>query len=236
MHLEACLPAALRGPTTTIARVSAGLSGAGVYRVDAGAAAYVLKVSGDDEPLDRWRRVLHIRRLAADAGLAPRIVHVDEGRRVLAEEPPAGGEPSVLSHNDVNPSNVVYDGERLLFFDWETAGPNDRYYDLATVSPFLRMDEATCLRLLSAHDGEPVTRLPARFLHDRRLVAALCGATVMPLARERGHPGATGSETLDAAPTLGEFYARMQSGAVSIATAEGQWGLGMALVKEGAAL
>jgi aminoglycoside phosphotransferase (APT) family kinase protein len=160
----------------------------------------------------------------------------DAVRRVLAEPPPASGEPLVLSHNDVNPSNVVYDGERLLFFDWETAGPNDRYYDLATVSLFLRMDEGTCLRLLSAHDGEPVTRLPARFLHDRRLVAALCGATFMRLARERGHAGATGGETLDAAPTLGEFYGRMQSGAVSIATAEGQWGFGMALVKEGATL
>src|SRR5262245_28323560 len=44
--LEACLPAALRGPTTKIAQIAAGLSGAGVYRVDAGGRSYVLKIAG----------------------------------------------------------------------------------------------------------------------------------------------------------------------------------------------
>ena len=54
MNLEACLPAELRGPATTITRIAAGLSGAGVYRVEAGGQAYVLKVS-TDEPVEAWR-------------------------------------------------------------------------------------------------------------------------------------------------------------------------------------
>ena len=88
--------------------------------------------------------------------------------RMLAEEPPASGRAPVLSHNDVNPSNPVYDGERVVLFDWETAGPNDPYFDLATISVFLRMDDASCRQLLAAHDGEPVSALPVRFAFDRR--------------------------------------------------------------------
>ena len=55
MSLEACLPADLRGPTTTITRIAAGLSGAGVYRVEAAGQAFVLKISDETQPLaDSW--------------------------------------------------------------------------------------------------------------------------------------------------------------------------------------
>lgn len=159
---------------------------------------------------------------------------VDAVRRVLTEEAPTRERALVLSHNDVNPTNLVYDGENLLLLDWETAGPNDPFYDLAAISVFLRMDEGTCQRLLAAYDGEPVSRLPARFAYNRRLAAVLCGALFLRLARQSGHAGATGGETLDSMPALGEPYQRMQSGSLNVARAEGQWGFGLALVKESA--
>jgi aminoglycoside phosphotransferase (APT) family kinase protein len=313
VSLDACLPAHLQGPTTTMTRVAAGLSGAGVYRVEAAGQAFVLKLSGEGEPLAGWRRTLHIQQLAANAGLAPRVIHVDEARRavlsafvvdrsfpaffgdprtreaalaqlgrtvrrlhelplppeadskdprefltaiwsglvasfalpafvgdavqrVLTEEAPARERAWVLSHNDVNPTNLVYDGENLLLLDWETAGPNDPYYDLAAISVFFRMDEGTCQRLLAAYDGAPVSSLPARFAYSRRLVAVLCGAMFLHLARNSGHAGATGGETLDSTPSLIEFYQRMRSGSLSVATGEGQWWFGLALVKASVAL
>ena len=310
--LEACLPEALRGPATTITRVAAGNSGAGVYRVEAGGQAYVLKVSVEGEPLAAWRSKLHIQRLAADAGLAPRVVHVDEDRRaivsafvadrsfmafygdprtreaalallgqtirrvhdlplrpdaisrdprelltalwsglegfavpafvgdavrrMLAEEPPTRERAPVLSHNDVNPTNLVYDGERVLLLDWDTAGPNDPLYDLAAIAVFLRMDEATCRALIAAHDGTPVSALPAGFTYSRRLVAVVCGAAFLYLARHAGHAGATGGETLEGAPSLGDIYQQMRSGSLSIAAADGRWAFGLALVKTSFAL
>jgi aminoglycoside phosphotransferase (APT) family kinase protein len=313
VSLETCLPATLRGPTTTITRVSAGLSGAGVYRVDAAGQAFVLKISGEGESLAAWRRKLHIQQLAANAGLAPRVIHVDEAqravvsvfvvdrsfpafygdprtreaalaqlgrtvrrlhelplppeadskdpreflaalwsglvesfplpafvgdavRRVLTEEAPPRERAWVLSHNDVNPTNLVYDGENLLLLDWETAGPNDPFFDLAVLSVFLRMDEGTCQRLLAAYDGEPVSRLLARFAYSRRLAAVLPGAMFLHLARQNGHAGATGGETLDSTPSLGDCYQRMRAGALNPATGEGQWSFGLALVKESVAL
>jgi aminoglycoside phosphotransferase (APT) family kinase protein len=292
--------------------MAAGLSRAGVHRVEADGRVFALKISGEALPLDAWRRRLHVQQLAANEGLAPSIVHVDEDRRavvsgfvtdhsfpafygnphtrdtaiaqlgstlrrvhdlplppdaqtpdptdhlarlwaglagfalpdfaadalrrVLAEKSPASDRATVLSHNDVNPSNLLYDGARILLVDWETAGPNDPLYDLATISVFARMDAGECLRLLAAHDDAPADRLPTRLVYDRRLVAATAGAMFMTLARRNDHRGATKSETLESTPTLGEFYQRMRAGSVSIAAADGQWSFGLALAKESMAI
>jgi hypothetical protein len=310
MNLEDCLPPHLRGASTTITKIGAGLSGAGVYRVQAEGRAFALKISPADEPLDTWRQKLDIQQLASDAGLAPTIVHQDEARRavvsamivdrsfpgfyadprtreaaitllgrtvrrvhdlplpptarskdpreflagvwsgplagfalpgfvgdavrrVLAEEPPAGGHAPVLSHNDVNPTNLAYDGERLMLLDWETAGPNDPLYDLAAISIFLRMDEAAQRMLVAAYDGAPVAHLRAGLAYYRRLVAVLCGAVFLDLARQSGHAGAAGDETAGSALSLGEFYQKMRTGSLTIAAPEGQWCFGLALVKDG---
>ena len=312
MSLEACLPPDLRGPTTTITKMDGGLSGAGVYRVEAAGGLFVLKLSVPDEPLAAWRRTLRIRRLAAAAGVAPPVVHVDETRRavvsafvvdrsfpavyhdprthdaalaqlgrtvrrvhdlplspddeakdplellaatwsalgtdfavpafvrdavsrVLTEPAPVRERASVLSHNDVNPSNLVYDGENLLLLDWEAAGPNDPFYDLATVSLFLRMDAGRCAKLLAAYDDAPVAALPAGFEYNRRLVAALSGGMFLRFAQQRGHAGAAGDETLASTLSLGEVYQRMRSGSQSLTTGDGQYRMGLALIKESVA-
>jgi thiamine kinase-like enzyme len=307
VNADACLPPALQGADTTIARIRAGLSGAGVYRVEAAGQAFVLKVSAPSAPLEEFQRTLSQLRLAADAGLAPAIVHVDEERRAIltafivdrsfaalyfdAQTRPAAlgllgrtlrrvhdlpapqtcwkspeeflgelrsrleaagwlpafvhealgrvrDEPApvceralVLSHNDVNPTNLAFDGERLFLLDWDASGLNDPFYDLAAISVFLRMDADACRALLAAHDDAAVAVLPARFTYNQRLVSALCGATFLRLARQAGHTGASGGETLASAPSLGEFYQRARSGAVSIASPDGQWEFGLALVK-----
>lgn len=301
MALDECLPPALRGPTTTITKIAAGLSGAGVYRVDAGGAAYVLKVSAPDPG---WRGRIEILRRAADAGVAPAVIHVDEDRHavvsafvadrgfparmmdprtraaaitqlgetlrrvhdlplddatpkdqraflaqiwaaldgwtlpafvrdaapaMLAEAPPPADRALVLGHNDVNPTNLVLDGERLLLLDWDTAAANEPLYDLAAIAVFLRLDDAACLALLAAHDGAPVAELPARFGYDRRLVAVLCGCAFLHLARQGGHPG--GELDLADVMSLVDFYGRLRAGTLSPASPEGQWWFGLALVK-----
>lgn len=308
MNLEDCLPPDLSRPTTTITRIAAGLSGAGVYRIEAAGQMFVLKVAAESESDADWLRTLHIQRLAADAGLAPRIVHVDEARRavltafvvdrsfatfygnprtheaaltqlgrtvrrihslplpaeaherepreflaqvwsgfpanfalpdfareavqrVLTVEPPARERALVLGHNDLNPSNLVYDGETIVLVDWAAAGPMDAFYDLAVLCVFLRMDEDTCLRLLSAYDGRPLGELPSRFVYIRRLAAALAGTMQLYVARQMKHEGAAGTETLASTLSLGEFYQQMRDGALKLGTADGQWAFGLSLLK-----
>jgi hypothetical protein len=311
MDLEALLPAHLRGPSTTITRIAAGLSGAGVYRVEAGGQVLVLKISVADDP--QWPARLEAQQAAAAAGLTPAIVHVDLARRavlsafvvdrsfaawffdpgsrpvalrelgktlrrvhglplprglapshprqllatIAASLPPGfvlpafalaalqriGGEtvpPSdrglVLSHNDVNPSNLVYDGERLLLLDWQTCGASDPLHDLATIAVFLRLDDASCLALLEAHDAAPTTSLPAGFLAARRLVAVLCGLMFLRLAAQAGHGGASGETSLESALGLVEVYQALRAGTLEVASAAGQWAFGLALIKASTSL
>ena len=299
MTPEAYLPTYLQG--ATIEKISAGLSGAGVYKVIAGDAQYVLKIA--EAPID-----VAIRSAAADAGLAPKIIYVDPTRhavlselvvdrgfmpllmtpatraqaiaslgtalrrvhdlpipdgatpatprahlqhftsalananvpafvhtaqdRALSEpEPPVDREP-VVSHNDVNPSNLVWDGERVRLLDWDTAALNDPFYDLAAVATFMRFDEAACLALLEAHDGVAPAVLPARFAYWRRMIAAMCGSIFLSLARHRGHAG----DATDEGITLAEAYGKMRTGELQVATGEGQWAFGLALLRESLAL
>jgi aminoglycoside phosphotransferase (APT) family kinase protein len=313
MNLQDCLPPDLRGPATSITRIAAGLSGAGVHRVEVDGRAFVLKVAGDTENADDWRSTLQIQQLAASAELAPRIVHVDEGRRAVlsefvadrsfvtlyrdplthdaavdelgrtvrrihmlpfppdarardplaflaqlrlslqglplpdfarraidraqAEVPPPRDRPRVLAHNDLNPTNFIYDGEKILLLDWATAGANDPLYDLAVVAVFLRMDQANSLRLLSAYDNDqPVAQLPARFAYQRRVVAALGGTAQLFIARQLEHPGASEADTFESVLPLGEFYQRLASGALRLGTPEAQWAFGLSLLKESLAL
>ena len=147
--------------------------------------------------------------------------------RVRSDQPPDSHRAIVLSHNDVNPTNLVFDGERLLLLDWETAAPNDPFYDLAAISVLLRMDLPTCLQLLAAHDGVASEVLPARFAYDRRLIATLIGCALLDIARRGGHPG----DRAGTSGGLAEFYPRMRAG-LDIRSAEGQWAFGLALITD----
>ena len=309
--LGECLPPSLRGSATTITSITGGLSGAGVHRVDADGRSFVLKVSRSDESIDSWRTRLEILLLAADAGVAPRVIHTDEMRRavrsefvagtpfvasyfdprtrnaavdvlartlrrvhelpvpasvssqnprellatawsdlsgttripafvgvavrrVLDETPPRSGRDTVLSHNDVNPGNLVYDREKLLLVDWDAAARNDPYFDLATIALFFRMDDETCRHLLSAHDGEPVVEIPSVFAYLRRFIAVLCAVVGMGMRLSNGHESDESHEmeTLESALSLAQFYQKLRAGDLRLDSPEGGRAFGLALVKE----
>lgn len=40
----------------------------------------------------------------------------------------------VICHNDLNPKNILFSNNSVKFIDWEFAGLNDLYFDLASVS------------------------------------------------------------------------------------------------------
>jgi hypothetical protein len=304
--LLACLPDALRDGAT-IARIRAGLSGAGVYRVDVAGAAYVLKVSDprDDRGDPRaWPRRLAIQRAAGEAGVAPRVVHADPERRAVVSElvadrrfgarlgdpaaraegigllgalvrgihalpiaadapaadliallrfadgklagmalpdrvraaiagalaaPPAGsGLPRVLSHNDLNPSNLVDDGARILVVDWDAAAVNDPVHDLATLALFLRLSAAEVDALLAAYDRDRAAALAAALPAHRRFVAVVVGTMFCSLAQDAGHPGDADAPAGD----LGAAYQRLRTGALDVSSPDGQWTMGLALHAE----
>ena len=172
--------------------------------------------------------------LSATAGI-PAFVG-DAVRRVLDETPPRSGRDAVLSHNDVNPGNLVYDEERILLVDWDAAGRNDPYYDLAAIALFYRMDNETCRQLLAAHDGEPVAEIPPVFAYLRRLIAVLCAVMGMQLSNGGDAVQSGEIETLESTLSLGEFYQKLRAGEVRLDSPDGVRNFGLALIKESFAL
>ncbi len=63
----------------------------------------------------------------------------------------------VPSHNDVNPRNLVYDGERLWLVDWTAAFQSDRFTDLASIASFMARDDDGEAVLLAGYFGAPAT-------------------------------------------------------------------------------
>lgn len=177
------------------------------------------------DPRERFRQ-FSLEGFAVPAFVTAAIAHMR-----TAPVPPSD-RPAGFSHNDANPSNIAFDGERVVLLDWDTAGVSEPYFDLATVAVFFRLDVPSCLALLAAHAGHPLTALPARFTYDRRLVAVLTGVAMLHVARAGGHAGDVTAEAL----ALAEVYQRMRAGVLDPARADGQWLYGLALIRAGTEL
>ncbi len=46
----------------------------------------------------------------------------------------------VLCHHDLNPQNILFCSDRIKLIDWEYAGINDKYFDLASISVEFDLD------------------------------------------------------------------------------------------------
>jgi len=68
-------------PIGAITAIAGGASGASTFRVEAGDRRYLLRMEGPASPLRNPHQYLSLR-IAADAGIAPRIHHIDEAARV----------------------------------------------------------------------------------------------------------------------------------------------------------
>jgi thiamine kinase-like enzyme len=135
----------------------------------------------------------------------------------------------VVSHNDVNPTNIIWDGKRAWLVDWDIAGLGHPHYDLATLAMFLNLDDETTLGWIARHDREPpdaTTR--ANFAALRRLSALLCGLMFLSLVPDL-------SIASEKPSTLFECRAAMRAGLLDLQTAQGRARFGLALLHLGTA-
>jgi len=70
----------------------------------------------------------------------------------------ASGGGLVSCHNDPAPENLVDTGERVYILDWEFAGNNDPYWDLADLSVETAFSEEQDHILLEAYLGRPPSK------------------------------------------------------------------------------
>jgi hypothetical protein len=251
-----------------------GASGAQVFRFDVGGRALVLRL---DLPASSLRdRVRHYtcHQTAAEAGVAPSLLHADaeEGLAitgfVVADPPPASAEAQrthrlglartvrrlhdaplfpravgyveavagvldrlvasglidaepmarllalhrrivagyvvapgdlVSSHNDLNPSNVIFAGGAAILVDWDTAFAADRWADLAALANWFASDDEQEAEILGAYFGRPPTDRELARLCVVRQVSRLFYGAVLVLTAAR----ATAGIAVDAAKLTG---------------------------------
>jgi thiamine kinase-like enzyme len=98
-----------------------------------------------------------------------RGVHVPDRYRVVddlvgevAAAFAASPEPARPCHNDLLNANFLRDGDRLWLLDWEYAGMNDRYFDLANLAVNNGFDADDEVALIEAYFGTVTDRRLAR--------------------------------------------------------------------------
>jgi len=298
------LPEERVGTVTAVRPISMGLSGAGVYAVTSTRGELVLRVSSARSDSPDWTQQLLVLRRAAEGGVAPAIVHVDEAARAVVSVRAAGvplaaaladpgqrgaaitgvvaqlralhaldqggiterdavayargayaaqrvrpGYPAwagalellldaieaalsrdprrVVSHNDLNPGNILWDGARAWLVDWEVAGLMHPFYDLAALAMFLRLDDATAEALLAQQEQRPIDGdARATFAALRRLAALLCGLIFVSMVPDLGL-------LPESPPTLSAFYAELGAGTLDLQEPRGRAAFGLALLRLG---
>jgi aminoglycoside phosphotransferase (APT) family kinase protein len=301
------LPEDRVGVVERIETITLGLSGAAVHAVTTSRGAYVLRLQGRQTDEASFAQQLRVLRRAADAGVAPAVVHVNEAARAVvsirvpgmplaaalgdpaqrgpalsslvdrlrilhaldpadvADSTPllharaaweaardrpgfptwakslaptfdaiaavlAGDGRRVVSHNDVNPMNVLWDGARAWLVDWEVTGLGHPYYDLAVLAVFLRFGDDVALDWVARHDGAPLDeRSRVTFRALRQLAGVLCGLTFVNLAGELDvGPAPARAST----PSLGACYDAMRTGKLDLQSPRGRLPFGLALLAE----
>lgn len=266
--------------------VTGGASGALTFQVEAGEHFYFLRLEGRRTPLRNPHQYTCMR-IAADAGIAPPVRHIDDAAGIvvmdfIAARPldrhdggPAGlaqaagalisrlqatpafpafidyfaalsrmlafvqasklfapglldphmeafarireaypaAPETVSAHNDPNPRNLLFDGNRLWLIDWETAYRNDPLVDVAILLDQLAPAPAQEDALLHAWHGGPLDALTRARLAVIRPVTRLYYAS-LGLAMSTGLPR---DEPIDdlGAPTVDEFRAMAADGRIS---------------------
>jgi len=138
----------------------------------------------------------------------------------------------VSSHNDLNPNNIVCDGQRIWVLDWDAAFLNDRYVDLAITANFFVTNEAQESLFLDAYFGDGLNLYTsARFFIMRQTCYLIYAILMFKLA--------TMSDITDIMDdpgmqklTLREIGAQMGAGKLSLSTGKGRLLYGKAMINE----
>ena len=178
-------------------------------------------------PLARalWREQIASARLPGLGGARRRAL-IERADALLATDPRL-----VPSHNDMNPTNVLWDGERVWLVDWERRGSTHPYYDLAASR--CSFASTTRRRSCSSRGRRARTSRRSRPRPSSRCAGSARSSTGRCSSRLAG---AIWTATVpqhdrrDRRPSP-QFYARLGTGELASA-ARGQAMFGAAMLKE----
>ncbi len=110
------------------------------------------------------------------------LKHIQKVEEVIQKHP-----LSAPCHNDLNSGNVLYDGKRLWFVDWEAAGQGDPDWDLATAANWFNLDAQQESAFLQTYFQQLPSELQrARFNMMKQASLAFYGIAPLVLAKMKG--------------------------------------------------
>ena len=131
----------------------------------------------------------------------------------------------VASHNDLNPGNILFGEQGVVFVDWESAFAADRFVDLAAILNYFAADSAADTELiLTAYFGRPPTPREAARAEAMRQVIRLFYACLLLMAA-----APQGGRTTEADFAAGGYEA-LRAGSIEAGSAEGKIALGCAFL------
>ncbi|HEY4032302.1 MAG TPA: aminoglycoside phosphotransferase family protein [Caulobacteraceae bacterium] len=127
----------------------------------------------------------------------------------------------VSSHNDPNPSNILYDGDRLWLVDWESAFAGDPHVDSAMVANWFGLAGEGEAALLAKVFGELDDTRRARCWLMRQVCSVFHACMFLGLVAAARGPHARPISDL-ASPGLDAVRAGLRTGEVQLSTTDGQ--------------
>jgi thiamine kinase-like enzyme len=138
----------------------------------------------------------------------------------------------VSSHNDLNPNNILFDGNRLWIIDWEAAFANDRYVDLAIAAKSFAADEAQEGILLDTYFDHSVTEYArARFFLMQQVCHMYYAMIMLMFAAAQKPRGTVADDTMET-PRMLEAHRQIACGEVTLAEYDGKLLYGKTLLNE----
>lgn len=129
---------------------------------------------------------------------------------------------AVSSHNDLNPNNILFDGNRFWVIDWEAAFLSDRYVDLATIGRTMPSDAALEDHFLRAYFGDALDEYKrARYFLMQQVCHVFYSLAFMAMVAGRGSAGTPVDPSMET-PRLAEFHRLIGSGTLSLGDPETQ--------------
>jgi thiamine kinase-like enzyme len=140
------------------------------------------------------------------------------------------------SHADINPTNLLYDGQQLWLIDWASATQQSFYFDLACASIwFFYQNEPANAAFLQAYlQREPTEDEHRKFYLMRLFVAVYYGIIFLFLGTLNETP-LIAQEEIDALPPYAPFMEMIGSGQENLAQETSRQKMGFVFLKNVAA-
>jgi hypothetical protein len=142
--------------------------------------------------------------------------------------------PQEKSHCDLNPANVLFDGEDYFFIDWQAASLQSFYFDLACCAGwFYFYNEDLCALILNSYFGREPTELEKAKYYLMRVFTNIyfgIGFISLPLKKNSDFPILNDAD-IEKLPAYLSFMQSLGSGQSDLSDPKTQHNFGLIFLK-----